>query len=107
MRLLASEGLSFFVRSLSYFGQILELFLEIDNFHSISMKIEQKQHEFTLFLPINGKFVNKNDFKSKTPKKKQQFCYTISQVFLLKFVTTSNRLSFLPRMGLKFFCGWP
>ena len=37
------------------------------------MKIEQKQHEFTLFLPINGKFVNKNDFLSKTPKKNSHF----------------------------------
>ena len=62
MRLLASEGLSFFVRSLSYFGKILELFLEIDNLFSNSVKMEQKQHEISLFLPINGKFVNKNDF---------------------------------------------
>ena len=29
------------------------------------MKVEQKQEEITLFLLMNGKFVNKNDFKSQ------------------------------------------
>ena len=67
------KGWVFFVRSLSYFGQILELFLEINNFLSNSVKMEQKQHEITLFLPINGKFDNKNYFKTVTLKKNSNF----------------------------------
>ena len=83
-RLIEALGLrrvEFFVRSLSYFGQILELFLEIDNFLSNSVKMEQKQHEITLFLPINGKFVNKNDFESKTPKKNSHFAMLFLEFF--------------------------
>ena len=75
-RLIEALGLrrvEFFVRSLSYFGQILELFLEIYIFLSNSVKIEQKTTKITLFLPKNGKFVNKNDLKSVTSLKNSNF----------------------------------
>jgi len=39
-----------FVRSLSYFGQNLWLFLDFDNVLSISVKMEQKQQEITLLM---------------------------------------------------------
>jgi len=64
-RLIEALGLQrveFFVRSLSYYGQSVELFLEIDNFLSNSVKMEQKQHKIALFLPINEKLANKKDF---------------------------------------------
>ena len=35
--------------------------------------MEQKQNKITVFLPINGKIVNKNDFKCKTPKNNNDF----------------------------------
>ena len=85
MRLLASEGLSFFVKSLSYFGEILELFSELNNFLSNSVKMEQKQHEITLFLPLYGIFANKNDFKSVTPVKNSNFAVLFLDFFLLHF----------------------
>ena len=43
--------------------------------------MEQKQHEITLFLPINGKFVNKNDFESKDPKKNSHFAMLFLEFF--------------------------
>ena len=72
---LGFRRVEFFVRSLGYFGQILELCLEINNFLSNSMKMEQKQQEAALSLPRNGRFVNnKMALKSVTPKKNSIFC---------------------------------
>ena len=93
-----------FYQILEFFGQILELFLKMDIFLTNLVKIEQ---EITLFLPKNWKFVNKNDLKRCDLKEKQKFYYKISWVFQLQFETASDGLSFLPKLGLEFFCGWP
>ena len=75
------EALS--LRRVDFFCQILELFWPNPRYFqkliiptlSNLVKMEQKQHEITLFLPMNGKFVNENDFKSVTLKKKKAIFY--------------------------------
>ena len=83
-RLIEALGLlrvEFLIRSFSYFGQILELFLENNYFLSNSVKMEQNTPQNHSFSAYNGKFVNKNDFKSKTPKKNSNFAIPFLEFF--------------------------
>ena len=47
-------------------------------------------------------FVNKNDLKHVTPMKNRNLDMKFLEVFLVKSELASDRLSFLPKMGLEF-----
>ena len=64
--------------------------------------MEQKNIEITLFLPKDQKFVNKNDLKGVTPMKTVIWVWDFLS-FFVKAEIASDRLSFLPKMGLEFF----
>ena len=65
--------------------------------------MEQKTIEITLFLPKDWKFVNKNDLKGVTPMKNGNLGMKLLEFFFVKSEIASDRLSFLPKMGLEFF----